>query len=127
MDGVHAPGTAEPALVQSLQVHGNETRLPVVALDNVRNVVHGIHGVQAGPGEESEPLPVVQVAVDGAVPAAEVVLIVDEVHLHAVGAACELQNPGVLPPPAQVDIALGHLLHGVGGIILDFAVVGQEQ
>ena len=103
------------------------TGLPVVALDNVRDVVHGIHGVQTGPGEEGEPLPVVQVAVDGAGTAAEVVLVVDKVHLHAVIAANKPQDSGVLPPPAQVDIALGHFFHRVGGVILDFAVVGQEQ
>ena len=86
MDGVHAAGVSEGVTVDGLQVGGNQSGLPVVALDHVGDIIQNGHGIQTGAGEVSETLTVVGIAVDGAVTAAEVVQIVHKVDLHTVGA-----------------------------------------
>ena len=110
-----------------MAVHGNEPRLPVVALDDVRRPVQGVHGLQTPPGKEGEPLPVVRVAVDRPVPGAEVVVVIKEINLHPVVPDQQTQNTAVLLPPAQPDVALGHLFRPVSAVVLDLSVPGQKQ
>ena len=82
------------------KIHRHRSGLPVVTLDHVGNKVQRHQRVQTGLGEESEPLAVIAAAVDGALPVAEVIHIVDEIDLHAVLPIFQLQNAGILLPPA---------------------------
>ena len=127
VDGIHTAGLRKVIPVDTLQIHGDQGRLPIIALDHIGDVVQNGHGIQTGPGEVGVTLAVIHVAVDGAGTAAEVILIIDKVDLNAVGAVCQLHQTGILLTPAQSHPVLGNQFHRVLFTGLDLVVVGQEQ
>ena len=127
VDGVHDLGLGEHVAVLGLQVGGDQSGLPVVALHDIGDEADDSQGVQAGLGEVGVTLVVVVIAVDGTGTGAEVVVVVDEVDGDLVLAVGQLHDAAVQVPPAQADLKLGDLLDLVLGIFLDLLVVGQDQ
>ena len=127
VNGVHAASAGEHITVDALQVGGDQSSLPVIALNDVGNVVLDGHCIQAGTGEESETLAVVHVAVDSAGTACEVVLVVDEVNGN-IGTVSQLQQVSGLLTPAQSDLEGSDVFDRIlVGSVLDLLVVGEEQ
>ena len=107
VDGEHRLDAVEliqMAVVQ-VQVHGHQSSLPVVAVDDVRGEVDVEQGLQHGTGEEGEALAVIVKAVEAA--ALEVILVVEEVVGHAVHFS--LEQATVLAAPAHGNGVVGHI------------------
>ena len=104
VDGEHRLDAVEliqMAVVQ-VQIHGHQSSLPVVAVDDVRGEVDVEQGLQHGTGEEGEAL---VKAVETA--ALEVILVVEEVVGHAVHFS--LEQAAVLAAPAHGNGVVGHI------------------
>ena len=97
-------------LKQGAQVHRHQSRLPVVAVDNVGNPVHKVQRGQGGLAEEAVLGDVIH-QVDVGVARGEELLVVDEVVHHAV--ADVLHNAHVILAAglAQVHIELAPVDH----------------
>ena len=75
-DGLDPVELVQMTVVQ-VQIHGDQGRLPVVAVDDVGGEIQIEQGLQHRTGEEGEPLAVVVEAVQAA--ALEVILVIQEV------------------------------------------------
>ena len=107
VDGEHRLDAVEliqMAVVQ-VQVHGHQSSLPVVAVDDVRGEVDVEQGLQHGTGEEGETLAVIVKAVEAA--ALEVILVVEEVVGHTIDLS--LEQAAVLAAPAHGDRVVGNV------------------
>ena len=83
------------------QKHRRERRVPVVAVEDIREKVRQIPAAFAdGLGEERHALAVVKVAVSAVAP--EVIFVIEEIPSDA--AAPQLEEPAVLAAPAERDI-----------------------
>jgi len=105
VDGEHRLDAVEliqMAVVQ-VQVHGHQSSLPVVAVDDVRGEVDVEQSLQHSTGEEGETLAVI---VETA--ALEVILVVEEVVGHAVHFS--LEQAAVLAAPAHRHRVVGNVL-----------------
>ena len=81
-----------------LQVDGHQSSLPVVAVDDLRPELEVGQHPHDGPGEEAEPLAVVDVSIQ--VGAEEILLVVQEIPGHAV--LLQGEQAAVAVPPGQV-------------------------
>ena len=90
-----------------LQEHGNESRVPVVRMDDVGPEIHRLQEVQDGAREEGEALRIVIVAVEAL--AVEVFFIVDEVVGHAIHD--ESVNADELVTPRNIERAVVKMFH----------------
>ena len=91
MDGEDRPRPAEKGVagIRELEIGEGEGRLPIVGVDDIGGEAEGPHGLQGGPTEEAEALPVVRIVARRRpvqmVPV-EIVRPVDEIRRDAVGA-----------------------------------------
>ena len=127
MNGVHASGVGEKGIVLGLQENRHRSGLPVVALDHIGNKSQRDQCIQTCLGEVGEAFSIVRVAVSGALAAAEVIEIVDEVDLYAVGAVFQPVNTCVLLAPTQCHVELSRQLCFVGRIVHDLFIIGEQQ
>ena len=112
-----------PELVLGFQQEGQGRRVPVVAVQHLRPEVQQGNQLQHRPLEKGVLLHLGAAApIDGV---AEIVFAVHQVDGQAV--QLQLLQPGVLVPPAQVHIDVGHVLHPVGVFLLDTAVIGRDD
>ena len=109
-------------LVLQLVQHRDQAGLPVVAVQHVRDEVDLCQGLHDRAAEEREALALVAAHAVDVVPA-EVLLVIDEI----VGDAGVLQalDAHVLPPPAEVDVEVQHMLHLRTPLRADGLVQGQ--
>ena len=125
VDGKYGLNVAHgiPAGGHILQIHGDECRLPVVAVDHIGHAVEAGQQVHHGLGEEGEALAVVIVAVKAA--AAEIVLVIHKVPRYT--AIFHGEQTAVLMTPCHIHIdvaAIGHLLPP---LLRDLTVEGQDD
>ena len=125
MDGEHGFGVGEAAAELGLEGHGDQGRLPVVALDHVGPEVQIAQAGQDRFGEEGVPLAVIQAAVDG-IPV-KILVVVDEVDLELFLPGFQPEQAHVALPPGQSHGEAGDELTLPAAVPLDLAVVGQEQ
>ena len=110
--------------VLTLEQHGDQARLPVVAVQDVGLVVDQGQGLEHRPVEEGEALALVAApAVDRGPVVVE--LVIDEVEGHAV--ELERFDAAVLPPPAEVDVKVRQVLHLLPPLGRDVAVQGKDD
>ena len=125
MNGEHGPDTPEPLLPHAvvLQIDGHQGGLPVVAVDDLRPEPQVGQHPHHGPGEKSEPLAVVHVAVQLRTP--EILLVVQEVPGDAVPFHGE--QPAVAVAPGQVHIVVAFKMQLVAEFLLHLLVQGQHH
>ena len=120
VDGEQALDVVVPGSVgiEQIVVHGNQSCLPVVGVDDVGMEVDVGQHLQNGAGEERKALGVVIVTVEGA--ALEVVFVVDEVVGAVVPASPE--QAAVLVSPRDGHGEVGDEVHLILQILRDGAV-----
>ena len=125
MNGQHradAPVAVLPHAVV-LQVDGHQGGLPVVAMDDLRPELQMPQHPHHSPGEESEPLAVVHVAVE--LRPAEVLLVVQEIPGHPV--PLQGEEAAVAVPPGQVHVVVALKIQLVPEALLDLLVQRQHH
>ena len=119
-DGLDAVELIQMAVVQ-VQVDGDQSGLPVVAVDDVGGEIDVEQGLQHRAGEERKALTVIVEAVQAA--ALEVILVVQEVVGHAV--AHGLEQAAVLAAPAHRHRVVGDILQILA--VFQVAVQGHDD
>ena len=111
--------------VELAQEHGRESRLPIVAVQDVALEPLGqvLKAFRHGLREEGEALAVVEEAVG--VVAREIALVVDEDVGHAI--ALELLEAAVLVAPSQAHIEIREVGHLALVLLLDGGVLGHHH
>ena len=105
------------ALVLDLQQNIDETRVPVIRMDDIRPKVHGGQQVQDGAAEEREALCIIVIAVEAL--ALEVLFVVDKVVRNAV--VLELVEANKLGTPGDRDLPVVDMLHRIAELLRDLA------
>ena len=125
MDGEDGFGVGQlrDAVFLLQQIDGDQSGLPVVAVDDVRGPVQLARGLDDGAGEVSEPLAVVEVAVD--LPALEVILVVHEPVGDAV--ALQLEDAAVDLTPGQGDVEILQEGHLAAPFLADSLIQGEDD
>ena len=127
VNGEHGLGLADGRILeQGPQIHRGQGRLPVVAVDNVRDPVHEVQGGQSGLGEEAE---LGDVPDDGGVGVAvgEELLVVDEVIDHTVPYV--FHNTDIEAPAVGAEVHLEFAPVDHPGLVLpgDAPVAGEDD
>ena len=102
MDGEHALRIWETAAVFRLQQQRDESRLPVVAADDVGPEFEIVHRRKDSLAEIGVALAVIGKAVNAA--AVEIMLVIDEIDLKLLAAGLEAENTDIFPPPCKRNI-----------------------
>ena len=125
MDAEHRPDGAVAGVPDAvvLQVDGDQRRLPVVAVDDVRPELQVVQHFHHCPGEKAEALAVIGIAIEPR--AAEVLLVIQEVP----GDALPLQGEesAVAVPPAKVHIVITEIPELTAKALLHAPVEGQDH
>ena len=85
-----------------LQIHGHQSGLPVVAVDDFRPELHVVQHLHHSPGEEAESLSVVHISIQ--IRAIEVLLIVQEIPRDAI--PLQREQAAIAVAPGQVHIVI---------------------
>ena len=125
VDGHSGLNGAEAVLPHAviLQVDGHQGGLPVVAVDDLGPELEMGQHPHDGPGEEAEPLAVVDITEQ--VGAVEILLVVQEVPGHAV--LLQREQAAVAMPPGQVHEVVALEFQLVAEALLHPLVQGQHH
>ena len=125
MDGEHGFDTAQLLLPAGriLQIHGDQRRLPVVAVDHLRHILQPGQQRHHRPAEKGEALAVVIFAVEAS--ALEIALVIHEIPCHAL--ILQGEQAAILVAPAQIHIDVAAKSHFFAPLVADLSVKGQDH
>ena len=125
MDGIkrtNVPVTPIPAMLQ-FQEHVNQSRMPVIRMDNIRPEIHDGKQIQNSTAEERKPFRIIVITVKSLT--VKILLIIHKIVGDTVPFV--LIQPDVLHTPGHRDLAVIDMFHGITVRRIDFAKLRQDD